>query len=173
MLPPHVFPFPFCLCVHPFHSLQAGCSTAGRHHPLAQGCVPRGMPGCQGGLQHPNFSGCFGQPWNSQGNNHPSETPPAPLLVFRASAPLPCLCRGTSGCECLIPSPALTPAEPTLPTKITPRRSHPSAHPRLRDLFFISSWSPLSPTVRCKGLAADPIHPVCFPAENNFFRVLC
>lgn len=95
----------------------------------------------------------------------PCQARPALLLAFRAASPSPPplqrhVC--TSGCECLLTSPTATPAEPTLPTKITPCCSRPSAHPRLWDLFLISSCSPLSLPVRCKGLAADPVTPFAF-----------
>lgn len=91
-----------------------------------------------------------------------SET--CPPVGFQSSFPFPLPLQRhirLSGCECLILSPVVTPTEPTLLTKITPARSS-SAHPRLWDLFFISSCSPLSPPVRPNGLAADPVALLAF-----------
>lgn len=98
-----------------------------------------------------------------RGKTIPSKT--CPPVSFQSSFPFPPplqrhVC--TSGCECLLPSPTATPAEPTLPTKITPCCSHPSAHPWLWDLFLISSCSPFSPPARRNGLAADPVTPFVF-----------
>lgn len=137
---------------------------------MARGCLLHGKAGQQSPARGTTnmliFSWshqCFANRATSRDKTIPVR--PALLLVFGEASPFPLPLQRhvrSPGCERLIPSPAVTPVEPTLPTEITPCRSRPSAHPQLRDLFFISSCSPLSPSMRCKGLAADPVAPFAF-----------